>query len=553
NLWNDTDAAYPRDLCIHQVFEQQAARTPDAEAVVYEGETLTYGELNRRANQLAHYLRRLGVGRETLVGISVERSLEMMVGVLGILKAGGTYVPIDPSYPTDRIVYMLEDAGMPILVTQERLVSQLPPHDARVVRLDADWPEIGRESEANPEPWATPDNLAYCIYTSGSMGRPKGVMLPHSGLVNAYYAWESSYQLRQVKSHLQMASLSFDVFTGDWTRALCSGGKLVLCPRDLLLQPDKLYALMQQERVDCAEFVPVVLRSLAQHLDKTGANLDFMRLVLCGSDSWYVGEYREFLRLCGPQTRLINSFGLTEATIDSCYYETRELDGQADRLVPIGRPFANNRLYILDERLQPLPVGVPGESYVGGAGLARGYFHRPDLTAERFVPDPFGEPGARLYRTGDLARFLGDGNIEFLGRADNQVKIRGFRVELGEIEAVLGQHPALADVAVTVAEDRPGNPRLVAYLVAADGQTPSAGELRRFLQERLPDYMVPSAYVPLDALPVTPNGKVDRKALPAPDWSQRDVASAYVAPRTETEARLAQVWAQVLGVEQVGV
>ena len=553
-LWNETAADYPRDLGIHQVFEQQAARAPEAVAVTYQGDSLTYGELNRRANQLAHYLQRMGVGPEMLVGISVERSLEMLVGVLGILKAGGAYVPVDPSYPAERIAYMLADAGVTLLVTQERLVSQLPPHAAQVVRLDANWPQIARESEANPEPHTAPGNLAYCIYTSGSMGRPKGVMLPHSNLVNAYYAWETGYQLgTQATSHLQMASLSFDVFTGDWVRALCSGGKLVLCPRDLLLQPERLYALMQQERVDCAEFVPVVLRSLAQHLDKTGERLDFVRLLICGSDAWYVGEYREFLRLCGPQTRLINSFGLTEATIDSCYYETRELEGQADRLVPIGRPFANNRLYILDERLQPQPVGIPGELYVGGAGVARGYFQRPDLTAERFVPDPFGEPGERLYRTGDLARFLADGNVEFLGRADDQVKIRGFRVELGEIEAVLGQHPTLKQAAVTVGEDRPGNPRLVAYLVSADGPTPTAGDLRRYLQERLPDYMVPSVYMFLEALPVTPNGKVDRKALPAPDWTQRDVENAYVAPRTETEERLAQVWAQVLGVERVGV
>ncbi|HHH41604.1 MAG TPA: amino acid adenylation domain-containing protein, partial [Chloroflexi bacterium] len=615
--WNDTATDHPQDLCVHRLIEAQAERTPDAVAVVLpstEGgpdARLTYGELNRRANQLAHHLRKRGVGPETVVGICVERSLEMIVGVLGVLKAGGAYLPLDPLYPPERLAYMLDDAGVAILLTDSNTLPRLPirmeatrdeateatrgeaseaprdeateatrdeapgaeaslatrpsdlitqpsalrpqPSDLVTLNLD-DWTPFADEPDTNPEVPVSPTNLAYLIYTSGSTGQSKGVMIEHRSLVNAYRGWEASYRLRSVRTHLQMANFAFDVFSGDLVRALCSGGRLVLCPREWLLDPERLYGLMRREGVECAEFVPAVLRHLIQYLDETGERLDFMRLLICGSDSWYVSEYRQFLRFCGPETRLINSFGLTEATIDSCFFEGSAMDLSGEQVVPIGRPFANVRLYILDDHLQPVPVGVPGELFIGGLGVARGYHNRPKLTEEKFIPDPFSDdPNARLYRTGDLARYLPDGNIEFLGRLDYQVKVRGYRIELGEIEATLGRHPAVREAAVVALEVAPGDKRLAAYIVPAGETVPTAGELRRFLQERLPDYMVPSAYVVMEALPLTPNGKVDRQALPEPEWSRRQLAGEYVAPRTPVEEVLAGIWSQVLGVEEVGV
>jgi len=464
--WNNTGKDYPEGFRLQDLIEAQVERAPDNVAVVFEQDRLTYSELNRRANQLAHYLQRLGVGPEALVGICMERSLDMIVGILAIIKAGGAYAALAPDYPADRLAAMLEDTQAAALLTQSRLAPGLPCHDARVVCADTDSRLIDRESEQNPASRAIPQNLAYVVYTSGSTGRPKGVMINHGSVVNAYYAWEDAYQLRSaVNCHLQMASFSFDVFTGDIARALCSGGRLVICPKEALLTPHKLYELMVNENVDCAEFVPAVLRHLLEHLEQTGQSLSFMRLLVAGSDKWYASEYEKARRLCGPRARLINSYGLAEATIDSTYFETSGPVVSVDAGVPIGRPFANTRIYILDSDLQPVPAGVAGELYVSGAGLARAYLNHPALTAERFVPDPFGgEPGSRLYRSGDRGRCLPDWRIALLGRADNQVKIRGARVEPGEIEAALAEHPAVREAVVTVREDVPGDKRLVAYL-----------------------------------------------------------------------------------------
>jgi acyl-coenzyme A synthetase/AMP-(fatty) acid ligase/acyl carrier protein len=376
-------------------------------------------------------------------------------------------------------------------------------------------------------------------------------MVQHGSLVNAYKAWEDAYQLRSMRSYLQMASFSFDVFSGDLVRALCSGGKLVLCPRETLLDAQALYGLMQREAVECAEFVPAVLRYLVQYLESSRQRLDLINLLACGSDSWYVEEYKRFQSYCGPQTRLINSFGLSEATIDSTYFESRDVDLAADQLVPIGRPFANTQLYILDRHAQPVPIGVAGELHVGGVGLARGYLNRPELTAEKFIAHPF-EMGKRLYKTGDLARYLPSGNVEFLGRMDFQVKIRGFRVELGEIEAVLGQHPHVGQAVVVVREDTPRDQRLVAYVVA-NGKTPDAQDMRSFLQDKLPNYMIPSAFVVLDAIPLSPNGKTNRRGLPAPDMSRLEAVVAEAAPQSDMEKVIAEVWQMALGIDQIGV
>ncbi|ACC81529.1 hybrid non-ribosomal peptide synthetase/type I polyketide synthase [Nostoc punctiforme] len=552
--WNNTQREYPHK-CIHQLFEEQVELTPNAVAVVFGNQRLTYQELNSRANQLAHYLQELEIKPDTLIGICLERSLDIFVGILGILKTGAAYVPLDPDYPQERLDYMFSDSQVSILLTAKKLVTQIPRHSAQLVYLDADWDVIATKSQQNLASEVKPENLAYVIYTSGSTGRPKGVMVPHRSLVNAYFGWEQAYELRtKTSSHLQMANFSFDVFTGDLVRGLCSGAKLVLCPREWLLTPELLYKLMQEEKVDCAEFVPAVIRNLIAYLEKTKQNLDFMRVLAVGSDSWYVKEYEEFQRFCGLETRLINSYGVSEATIDSCYFESTNVKLPVEALVPIGKPFPNVQIYILDSDLQPVPIGVLGELYIGGAGLAHGYLNRPDLTQERFIANPLSnEPTSRLYKTGDLARFLADGNIEFLGRIDNQVKIRGFRIELAEIEAVLRQYPTVSQTVAMAREDIPGDKRLIAYVVGNQESVPVISDLRRFLKEKLPEYMIPAAFMVLQTIPLTPNGKVNYRELPAPEISRAGLEASFIAPRNPIEEILAQIWVDVLGVKQVGI
>ncbi|HID54502.1 MAG TPA: amino acid adenylation domain-containing protein, partial [Anaerolineae bacterium] len=565
--WNDTTRPYPLDQCVHQLFEKQVETTPQATAVVWQEETLTYDQLNWRANQLAHYLRQKGVGPESRVAVCVARSLDMVIAALGVLKAGGAYLPLDPDYPAERLAFMLADA-QPTAVISQTAVSQSAlagiADNFNLIHLDGDQATIARQPETNPANQTAPDNLAYLIYTSGSTGKAKGVMIEHRNLANAYFAWHEAYDLENARVHLQMANFAFDVFSGDMARALLSGGKLVICPREWLLLPEKLYGLMQEHQVEIAEFVPVVLRHLAQYLTENNLDLSFMRLLICGSDNWYVGEYKQFLRLCGPQTRLINSFGLTEATIDSSYFESGRLNLPTEQVVPIGRPFPNMQLYILDPRQQPVPIGVPGELYVGGHGVARGYWQRPDLTEDKFsvfsfqysVNSTLNTENCVLntvYKTGDLARFLPDGNVEFLGRLDHQVKIRGFRIEPAEIEAALKEHTAVHQVAVKAWETPGGDRRLAAYIVAGPDNPPQPGQLRRFAQERLPDYMVPAAFVLLDEMPLLANGKVNRRALPEPDWSERSLDNAFVAPRTAVEEQLANIFREVLEAAQVGV
>ncbi|MBP6059098.1 MAG: amino acid adenylation domain-containing protein, partial [Nitrosomonas sp.] len=550
--WNDTEVDYPRGKCIHQLFEEQVDINPNAVAVVFEGEQLTYGQLNEKANRLAHYLRTQGIGAEMLVGICVERSLEMIVAVLGILKAGAAYLPIDPELPTERLRQILQDANTRWILTLSELVGKIPEF-CSIACLDHSLESGKQLDEDLPDLIFDERQLAYMLYTSGTTGLPKGVGVNHSNLVNQYFAWEMAYGLRDNYVHLQMARYTFDVFAGDWIRALCSGGKLVICSKETLLQPVQLYALMQREQVTVAEFVPAVLRLLMEYLEETGQRLAFMELLICGSDRWYAGEYKKFLKLCGQKTRLINSYGLTEATIDSTYFETQQVNSLTQELVPLGQGFANTCAYILDRWLNPAPIGVPGELYIGGAGVVRGYFNRPELTGERFIPNPFSQkPGERLYKTGDVVSYLPDGNIEHLGRTDHQVKIRGFRIELGEIETTLLQHPAIS-AAIVVARDEstPGSQRLVAYVVGNDVE-PDIDDLRMYLKACLPDYMVPTAFVVLDCLPVNANGKVDREALPAPEVDDRFVHQ-YVAPRTQTEKIIAAIWAEVLGLERVGM
>jgi amino acid adenylation domain-containing protein/thioester reductase-like protein len=537
--------------CIHHLFEARVAERPDAAALVMGEIRLSYAELNRRANRLAHYLRRRGVGPEVIVGIYAEKSIGAVVGLLAVLKAGSAYLPLDTALPRERLAVILGDASPVVVLTTSQLAADLPFDKNRVVEIDADSPAWADESDANPDGGADCSNLAYVIYTSGSTGTPKGCMIEHRGVVNAFEGWDAAYGLSELPTYLQMVNFAFDVFTGDLVRALGAGGTLVLCPTETLLDPSELLALLRREKIAYAEFVPAVVRPLLRHLEVTGQTMGPVRVVVCGSDVWYGGEYRRLRRVLPRGARLFNSYGLTEATIDNTYFEGDD-DLTDDGSIPIGRPYVNQRLYVLDARLNPQPVGVPGELHVGGVCLARGYLNRPELTAEKFIPDPF-RPGERLYKSGDLARLLPSGDIELLGRTDHQVKVRGFRIEPGEIEATLTKHPAVKDAAVAAHADGRSGKRLVAYLVLRDeAAAPSATNLRAFLGGKLPDYMVPAIYIPLPSLPLTPNGKVDRKALPAADGDRFALAAEYISPRTATEKRLAPLWAEILRVERVG-
>ncbi len=640
--WNNTRAEYPQDKCIHQLFEEQVRLTPDAIAVVFEGEQLTYRELNAKANQLAHYLQSWGVGPEVLVGLCVERSLEMVISLLGVLKAGGAYVPLDPNYPSERLGFMLEDSSVPVLLTQTQLVELLPPSSARVVCVDGDIEKIAFHSSENPSSAVTPDNLAYVIYTSGSTGKPKGVLLAHQGLCNLATAQIQLFDVQPNSRVLQFASFSFDVATSDVVIALTSGATLYLATKDSILPGSGLIEVLSDKAITHVE-LPVSVLSVLPFEELPGLGTIVVGGEACPPDlvgRWATG--RQFLNAYGPTETTVC------ATLALC-------DGS--QKPTIGRPIANTKIYILDTENQPVPIGVSGELHIGGVGLARGYLNRSDLTDKKFIPNPFSnELGSRLYKTGDLARYLPDGNIDFLGRIDNQVKIRGFRIELGEIEAVLAEHPNVREVAVIDREDTPGNKRLVAYVVSnlipdripyhskceleLDGNAlkietqdistggvslvgvpvldkgssvrlhlqlpgeeeprwfsgtvvwshpPQAGirfqltpseqaqvtrsvgyqldtqelwktlqrtltrNLRDYLKQKLPDYMVPSAFVLMKALPLTPNGKIDTKALPKPYSADQQLAINFVAPCTEAEQTLAKIWCEVLHLQKVSI
>ncbi|MGB8690508.1 MAG: amino acid adenylation domain-containing protein [Microcoleus sp.] len=546
--WNQTQANYPQDKCVHQLFEAQVERSPDAIAVVFEDNQLTYRELNARANQLAHYLQSLGVGPEVLVGICVERSTEMVIGLLGILKAGGAYVPIDPAYPQERLAFMLEDSGVSVLLTQAQLIEKLPQQSSRIVYLDFESEEIAPASESNSHSPVTSANLAYAIYTSGSTGKPKGAMNTHQGICNRLLWMQDAYQLTSDDSVLQKTPFSFDVSVWEFFWPLLVGARLVMASPEGHKDPAYLVKAIAQYQITTLHFVPSMLQLF---LETPGLKAcTCLHQVMCSGEALAFDLVeRFFTRL--PEVKLHNLYGPTEAAVDVTFWECKP-DYQ-DSIIPIGRPIANTQLYILDSDLQPVPIGVPGELHIGGIGLARGYLNRPDLTDEKFIPNPFSnEPGSRLYKTGDLARYLPDGNIEYLGRIDNQVKIRGFRIELGEIEAVLSQHPDVRETVVIARKNVTGDKQLVAYVVCHQQPSPAISDLRRFLKEKLPEYMVPGAFVVLEALPLTPNGKVDRRALPAPE-KRSELEESFVAPRTPIEEILASIWGNILSIDSVGV
>lgn len=543
--WNNTQTDYPKS-CIHRLFEMQVQQTPNAVAVVYENEKLTYWELNERANQLAHYLQKAGVIPDALIGICAERSLEMIIGVLGILKAGGAYLPLDPNYPDERLNFMLEDAQISILLTHSSIkIQNLANNAPRIICFDKDAKVINQESKQNPNSGVTPKNLAYVIYTSGSTGMPKGVLVQHQGLGNLWQAQVNTFNLNSCSRILQFASLSFDASIFEIIMALLIGATLYLVRKEFLLPGKALIKLLSEKAITHITLPPSVLAMLPIQ------ELPALQTIISAGEA------------CSPNTikpwifgrQVFNAYGLTEATVWSTIVQIINSNQSS-----IGRPIANTQIYILDSHLQPVPIGIPGELYIGGDGLARGYLNRPELTDQKFIPNPFkNKAGTHIYKTGDLATFQADGNIKYLGRIDEQVKVRGFRIELGEIEATLKQHSFVQEAVVVVKKDLADNKHLVAYVVQNSEQlliaatTDKSSLLREFLQKKLPYYMIPVSFFVLDLLPITPNGKVDRRKLIIDAHCHKPLEKDLIAPRTSTESILATIWTELLELERVGV
>jgi len=542
--WNATQQDYPRDACVPQLVAAQAKTTPDAVALVVGNQMLSYRRLNQRANQLAHYLQALGVGPNVLVGCCVERSVDLVVGLLGILKAGGAYVPLDTTYPTERLTFMLEDAQAPVLVTQQSVITRLTGQKARVVCLDTDAAMLAQQSEAEPASSVTVDDLAYVIYTSGSTGRPKGVQITHDGLLNLVFWHQRAFAVTPSDRATQLTSPAFDATGWELWPYLTLGASVYLPDEDTRFSSLLLCDWLVSHGITIT-FLPTAMAEHAMTLEWPWTTS--LRLLLTGADR---------LHHYPPSTlpfAVINNYGPTEATVVATFGSVLPTE-HADIPPSIGRPIANTQIYILNENLQQVPIGEPGELCIGGVGVARGYLNRPELTAEKFIPHPFSdEPGARLYKTGDLASYLPDGQIAFMGRTDYQIKIRGYRIEPGEIVSILNGYPAIQTSLVVAREDTPGNRRLVAYIVLVPGAHVTASSLRETLVTHLPDYMIPAVFVQLEALPLTANGKVDQAALPAPDAANTLRDETDAAPGTPTEARLARIVTTLLELEQIGM
>ncbi len=541
--WNGPQKPFPHDKTVHQLFEQQVAKSPEAPAVNYNDATLTYAELNRKANQLAHYLRSLGVKPETIVGISLNRSLETVIAAVAVLKAGGAYLPIDPEYPEERIRYMVEDSKIAFLITEDELAARFKYFNGELIRLWNDADKIEKQPTENLPNVTQPENLAFVIYTSGSTGRPKGVLLHHRGACNFLQNMVHDFNLGPQKAMLQIASFSFDAASSEIFSALISGARVQMIDKEVLLSTERLEKFIEEKKVTTSTIPPSLLGLLSED------RLRVMETIISVGDvcTWELAE-----RFLG-KVDFVNGYGPTEGTIGAIWGKVDPAHRENTVSAPIGRPNANVKIYLLNRDLHLVPPGIPGEIYIGGAGVSRGYLNRPELTAERFVPDPFSEmPGARMYKTGDLARYLPDGQIEFIGRVDFQVKIRGFRIELGEIEAELLQHPAVKDAVVVARGQKAGEKMLVAYFIPEADKKVEPQELRDFIKNRLPDYMVPAAYVAMEKFPLTPNGKVNRRALPDPEQGDR-VSEKYVAPRTPEEELMATIWADILKLEKVSI
>ena len=546
--WNNTATEYPSDKSTHQLFEEQVEQTPEAVAVVFDTKQLTYRQLNNRANQLANYLRSIGVSSQDKIGICVERSIEMVVGLLAILKAGGAYVPLDPDYPKERIEYMLKDSESSIFLTQSKSFEKFSSNIGQVVLLDKLEQVIATQTQENPVNQTNPDNLAYIIYTSGSTGKPKGVAVNHSGISRLvkntnYITFQPSDRVAQI------SNASFDAATFEIWGALLNGAQLVGVPREIALEPEKFVAHLQEHQIGVIFLTTALFNQFAALVPEAFKSL---RYLLFGGEAVDPTSVKKILQHGKPE-KLLHVYGPTENTTFSSWYLVEDVPEEATT-IPIGIPISNTQIYILDSHLQPVPIGIPGEIYIGGDGLASCYLNRPEITSQKFISNPFSkEPNSRLYKTGDLARYLRDGNIEYISRIDNQVKIRGFRIELGEIEAILTEYPQVTEAVAIAREDIPGDKRLVAYVVSGEENADILStKLRDFLKQKLPQYMHPNAFVVLDALPLTPNGKVDRKALPAPDTSKLQTEN-FVAPRNSLELQLVQIWEKVLGIQPIGV
>ncbi len=545
--WNHTQTDYPQQACIHQLFEAQVEKTPDAVALIFNNQHLTYRDLNSRANQLAQHLQSLGVGAEILVGICIERSLEMVVALLAILKAGGAYIPLDPGYPQERLAFMLSDTQVSVLLTQKELVAKLPTHTAFLICLDADWNGIAQNKKDNLTTSVTADNLAYVMYTSGSTGTPKGVSVIHRGVVRLVK--ETNYvHLTAEEVILQLAPICFDASTFEIWGCLLNGGRLIIYPSHTP-SLEELGQILQQYQVTTLWLTAGLFHLI---VDEKIDALKSLHQLLAGGDVLSVAHVQKFFQTV-ENCQLINGYGPTENTTFTCWH-TITAPLQPGVSIPIGRPIANTQVYILDNNLQPVTIGEAGELYIGGDGLARGYLNRPDLTAEKFISHSFDSNLAtRLYKTGDLARYLPDGNIEFLGRIDNQVKIRGFRIELGEIEREIAQHPDVREIVVLARQDETGEKQLTAYIVPHRKSRYIYNQLRSLLQQRLPNYMVPSAFVMLESLPLTANGKVDRHKLPAPSRERPQLEQPYISPQTDLEHLLAGILSELLKIDRVGI
>ncbi len=552
--WNDTAVSLPEMPLMHHMFEQQVAATPNAIALIAGEQQLTYAQLNARANQLAHHLKAIGLETEQFVGLYLDRSIDMLVAMLATMKAGGVYLPLDPSYPEERLAYMLTDTETKILLTHDGLRDSLPLQIEHTIYLDSEWNQIAESSSENLSVEVTPENLVYVIYTSGSTGKPKGVMIPHRALVNHALAIAREYELTEADNILQFAALSFDVAAEELYPTWLSGATVILRPESILTSFEAFEQFVVEHQITILNLPAAFWQEWVSELERaTDAKVpERVRLVVTGSEKVSGEKLNRWLELVPDNVRWLNAYGPTEATITSTIFDPKKSITPIGAAVSIGRPIDNLQVYLLDEQMQPVPVGVAGELHLGGVGLARGYLHRDDLTAEKFVQSPFSMSTAdRLYKTGDLARYLPDGNIEFLGRADHQVKIRGFRIELGEIEAVLQAQDGITECVVDVREDGSGNGRLVGYIVA-NGQSVHQDTLRQKLREQLPDYMVPTDYMVMENLPLTPSGKINRRALPAPDFSAH-TSKELVAPRTELERQLVEIWENLLNVKPIGI
>ena len=543
--WNRTESDFPRDKCVHELFTAHAAATPDAIALVCGKQSLTYRELNRRANQLANHLQHLGIGPESLVAVSMERSLEMVVALLGILKAGGAYVPLDPSYPSERLQFMLEDSKASLLLTRSTEKRQIgESRTIRTICLDSEWLEISQDADDAPRVEMRSENLAYVIYTSGSTGQPKGVQIQHRAVVNFLHSMRREPGLKAADSLLSVTSISFDIAALEIFLPLAVGARVVLATADEVFDAGKMKALLSESGATVMQATP----SFWQFLVEAGWTGDKRLKIFCGGEALSRALADKLLE---RGAELWNLYGPTETTI----WSTVAKISAGTESISIGHPIANTQVYLLDSHLQPVPIGIPGELYIGGEGVARGYLNRPELTAERFVSNPFSssDGSKRLYKTGDVARYVADGRIECLGRNDFQIKLRGHRIDLGEIESALRRHPDVSEAVVSLTGDEVGKKRLIAYLTASDGAPPQTADLHRFLKSKLPDYMVPGALVVLDKFPLTPNGKINRKALPAPTADRTETKHAFVPPRTATEETLAQLWQELLRLRRVGI